>query len=174
MFDCYYRSLWIFMLRFDLNPRTRTTNRQKPISIFSVGHSGHFMMIDRASDFIQMVTEIPINLFDTLTIYLPVVSSQKRTCALAFLCSKQLRGDCCRHFQGTWYSKLCLRPSFVLTQMIRNQKTLSLWGIIPLGNGWCGAAHSISFCHSFNHALTMSFVQTLWIGAKDVCRIGLC
>lgn len=66
------------MLRFDLNPRTRTTNRQKPISIFSVGHSGHFMMIDRASDFIQMVTEIPINLFDTLTIYLPVVSSPKK------------------------------------------------------------------------------------------------
>lgn len=36
------------------------------------------MMIDRASDFIQMVTEIHINLFDTLTIYLPVVSSPKK------------------------------------------------------------------------------------------------
>lgn len=62
------------------------------------------MMIDRASDFIQMVTEIHINLFDTLTIYLSVVSSQKKKpCALAFLCSKQLRGDCCRHFQGTFH-----------------------------------------------------------------------
>lgn len=124
----YYVEVWFE----SKNPHNKSA---KTNFIIFHWHSGHFMMIDRASDFIQMVTEIHINLFDTLTIYLPVVSSQK-TCAVAFSYSKQLRGECCRHFQGTWYSKLCLRPSFVLTQMIRNQKTLSLWGIIPLGNGW--------------------------------------
>lgn len=101
-------------------------------------HSGHFMMIDRASDFIQMVTEIHINLFDTLTIYLSVVSSQKKTMCFSVFMQQTVKRWLLPSFSGyiSWYSKLCLRPSFVLTQMICNQKTLSLWGIIPLGNGW--------------------------------------
>lgn len=95
---------------------------------FNIFHwqSEHFMMIDRASDFIQMVTEIHINLFDTLTIYLPVVSSPKKNMCFSVFMQQTVKRWLLPSFSGYMIFKIVLTAIICFNADDSQSKNLEL------------------------------------------------